>query len=47
MKGQRAASNLSLTGSGLALAIDAATGRLDADIEAFVEFCWDAVFLRF
>ena len=42
-----AGSNLSLRGSGLDLAIDQTTGRLDAEIEAFIEFCWECVFLRF
>jgi len=39
--------NLSLRGAPIDLAIDRAVGRLDAEIESFVEFCWDVVFLRF
>lgn len=39
--------NLSLRGSGLSLAIDQATGRVDAEIRDFIEFCWEYVFLRF
>jgi len=29
------------------LMIDEATGKLHADMEAFVEFCWECVFMRF
>lgn len=39
--------NLSLRGTGLDLAIDQASGRLESDIAGFVEFVWDVVFLRF
>lgn len=39
--------NLSLRGSGFDLAIDKATGRLDAELEGFIEFCWEYIFQRF
>ena len=39
--------NLSRTGSPIDLAVDQATGRMNAEIEGFIEFCWDCVFLRF
>lgn len=39
--------NLSLKGAPLDLAIDQATGRLDSDMEKFIEFCWEFVFLLF
>lgn len=39
--------NLSLRGTGLDLAIDQVSGRLDSDLAGFMEFCWDVVFLRF
>lgn len=38
--------NLSHRGSVIDLAIDRATGRLDADMEKFIEFCWEYIFLR-
>jgi hypothetical protein len=40
-------SNLSLRGSGLDLAIDQATGRINHDLEGLLEFCWEYLFLRF
>lgn len=39
--------NLSRKGSPIDLAIDRAVGRADAEIEGFIEFCWEYVFLRF
>lgn len=39
--------NLSLRGTGLDLAIDQASGRLESDLAGFVKFCWDVVLLRF
>jgi hypothetical protein len=38
--------NLLQRGSGLELAIDKATGRLDHDMKLFCEFVWDDIFLR-
>lgn len=38
--------NLSLSGKPLDLAIDQASGRLDADISAFIEFVHDTVYER-
>lgn len=40
-------SNLSLRGSRLDLLIDQSSGRLDAELERFVQFVWHAIFLRF
>lgn len=39
--------NLSRKGSTIDLAIDRAVGRADAEIEGFIEFCWEYIFLRF
>lgn len=39
--------NLSLKGSPLDLLIDVESGRLDSDIEKFIDTCWDTVFSRF
>lgn len=41
-----AETNLSQKGTALDLEIDKATGRLDSDLEKFVLFCWDSVFIR-
>lgn len=38
--------NLAQRGSSLELAIDRASGRLEAELEGFIEFCWDYIFLR-
>ena len=39
--------NLSLNGSPLSLEIDKVSGRLDNNIQQFIGFCWEYVFLRF
>lgn len=39
--------NIGGKGSGLELMIDKATGRVEKEYEAFVEFVWDVVFMRF
>lgn len=41
-----AGANLSMRGSNLDLALDQATGRMDADAERFVDFVREAVFER-
>jgi hypothetical protein len=38
--------NLSRRGSGLDLEIDRATGRLNADMQAFCEFVYECVYAR-
>lgn len=38
--------NLSLRGAPISLAIDEATGRLDHDMQSFLRFVWNNVFLR-
>lgn len=38
--------NLCGRGTGLDLAIDKATGRQDAELQAFIVFCWDVVWTR-
>lgn len=45
--GRLKGTNLSLRGSGFERAIDKATGRLDAELEDFIEFCWEYTFQRF
>lgn len=39
--------NLSQKGSGLDLAIDQASGRMETELEGFIEFVWEFIFLRF
>jgi hypothetical protein len=39
--------NISHRSSAIDLEIDRATGRFDAEIEGFIEFCWEYIFLRF
>lgn len=39
-------SNLSFRGSGLDLAIDKATGRLDIEAQRFIEFVYECVWTR-
>lgn len=39
--------NLGRKGSPIDLAVDLATGRIEAEIEGFIEFCWEYIFLRF
>jgi len=38
--------NLSLKGSGIELMIDEATGRLKQDLQAFVEFVYEFIWVR-
>ena len=38
--------NLLRKGSPIDLAIDDATGRTTSDVEFFVNFCWEYIFLR-
>lgn len=39
--------NLSRKGHPINVMIDEATGKFHADMEAFIEFVWECVFLRF
>ncbi|NHR04423.1 hypothetical protein HA052_04360 [Chromobacterium haemolyticum] len=39
--------NLARRGSPLDLAIDVASGRLESELEEYIEFCWDSIFMRF
>ena len=39
-------SNLSFKGAAIEVAIDAASGRLDAELKRFCEFVWNCIFLR-
>lgn len=38
--------NLALTGAPIAVAIDIASGRIDAEVQGFAEFVFDAVYCR-
>jgi len=40
-------SNLLRRGSALELMIDTETGRTTKELQAFIDFCWECVFLRF
>ena len=39
--------NLSLKGSSISLEIDRVTGRIESELREFIDFCWNAIFLRF